>query len=202
MKLALTPNSPFARKVRVFIRERGGATLVSEEVMQPLENPASLRAINPLGKVPVLTLPDASSLFESALIVEYLDGILPGPASIPPAGIPRWSTLRNQAIADGLMQAAVSMTFERARSDASPSAYWLERWRIAIEHAIEELDRQARKFPDYPDPGSIATACALAYLDFRHAALAWRNVAPDLASWFGEVATRPSMIDTAPEQAS
>lgn len=198
MKLLFSPNSPFARKVRVFVRERGAQPLVSEIVMQPFDGPPALLSANPLGKVPVLQLEGGTSLMDSPLIVEFLDVNLPGEPTLPIGGVRRWATLRRQAIADGLMDAAVAIVFERQRHDAAPSEHWVNRWTQAIERSVLALEAEATQLAPSPDIGSIAVACALGYLDFRHGDLEWRSNAPQLSQWFRQQANRSSMLDTAP----
>lgn len=198
LTLYYTMTSPFARKVRLLIRERGGGHLVEEIVNAPLDNPADLRAANPLGKIPVLLTGDAGPLFDSPVIVEYLDTALPGEPLLPPSGPERWHMLRRQAVADGVMEAGVALTFERLRTDAAPSPYWCDRWRRAIYAGVQSFAVDIGALSEWPDIGAIAIAAALDYLDFRHADLDWRVAVPGLTDWFADARTQGSMRETSP----
>lgn len=198
MKLLYTPNSPYARKVRVLIRERAATQLVDEEIVQPLDEPEGFRDINPLGKIPVLIIPDEEPLVDSPLIMEYLDANLPGRAESPATGRQRWTGLRRHALADGILDAAVSTVFEKNRTDAAPSPFWLGRWRRAMLSGVAALDAAVASMPAALDCDGIAIACALGYLDFRHADLDWRASAPTLTGWHALAAARPSFTQTVP----
>jgi glutathione S-transferase len=198
MRLLYTPNSPFARKARVLVRERQASGLVEEQIADPFDSGSAVQSANPLGKVPALVISGRSAIFDSPLIVEYLDSNLPGAASLPPSGEARWRSLRYQALADGIMDAGVSMVFEKARSDSTPSARWMDRWRTAILGSVAMLEDEVQDLPTFPDVGAIAVACALCYLDFRHAALNWRADAEKLVLWLEDATRRPSMTATEP----
>ncbi|ABS63493.1 Glutathione S-transferase domain [Parvibaculum lavamentivorans DS-1] len=198
MKLYHSPTSPFARKVRILIREKGAANRVSEELISTMEDPAALHAANPLGKIPALVMNDGTSYFDSPLICEYLDVALEGPTFIPASNIERWRVQRLHALADGIMDASVSLTFERMRPEAQRSEMWMGRWRRAIERGIAVLEAEVTDLDGALDLGGIATGAALGYLDFRHAGLDWQSKAPELAGWWKDFAKRPSLVETAP----
>ena len=198
MKLYHSPTSPFARKVRVLIREKGALAQVTEEIVAAMEDPAARHEANPLGKIPALVLTDGSSYFDSPLICEYLDVTLEGPALIPAAHAARFRVLRHQALADGIMDAAVSLTFERARPEAQRSEMWMTRWRRAIERSLAVLDDEVVSLDGPVDLGVISVGAALGYLDFRHAAFNWQDRETELAGWWRDLAKRPSFAETAP----
>lgn len=198
MKLYCSHTSPYARKVRVFIREKGGTARVTEETVAAMEDPASLHAANPLGKVPALVMPDGTSWFDSPLICEFLEGALEGPSLIPSAPVQRLRALRQQALADGIMDAAVSIIFEQNRKDAERSATWLGRWERAILRSLAVLENEVTDLDGPVDLGVISVGAALGYLDFRHGALNWQEKYPELAGWWCDMAKRPSFADTAP----
>ncbi|HEX7777258.1 MAG TPA: glutathione S-transferase N-terminal domain-containing protein [Parvibaculum sp.] len=203
MKLYSSPTSPFVRKVRILIREKGAAHLVSEEIVSAMADPAALHAANPLGKVPALALDDGTTLFDSPLICEYLDATLPGPRLLPADGKPRWLDQRLHAVGDGISDAAVSLTFERARPEAERSALWMDRWRRAILRAADLLEAEASTLAGLPTTGPISLGvislgAAFGYLDFRHAALDWRDGRPKLDAIFKTLAARPAFSETAP----
>ena len=198
MKLYCSHTSPFARKVRVLIREKGATARVTEEAVSAMEDPAALHAANPLGKVPALILKDGSSWFDSPLICEFLDVTLEGPSMIPASHVERFRVLRHQALADGLMDAAVSIVFERNRPEAQRSEMWIGRWSRAIERSLAVLEDEVVSLDGPVDLGSIAVGAALGYLDFRHGGLGWQNNQTELAGWWRDFAKRPSFAETAP----
>lgn len=198
MKLYHSPTSPFARKVRILIREKGALARVTEEPVSAMEDPAALHAANPLGKIPALVMNDGTSYFDSPLICEYLDVTLEGPSFIPTSHIERWRVQRLHALADGIMDAAVSLTFERNRPEEQRSEMWMGRWRRAIGRAVAVLEDEVTDLDGAIDLGVIATSAALGYLDFRHAALDWQSNCPELAGWWRDFAKRASLVDTAP----
>jgi len=198
MKLYCSHTSPFARKVRVLIREKGATARVTEEAVSAMEDPAALHAANPLGKVPALILKDGSSWFDSPLICEFLDVTLEGPSMIPAAHVERFRVLRHQALADGIMDAAVSIVFERNRPEAQRSQTWIGRWSRAIERSLAVLEDEVVSLDGPVDLGSIAVGAALGYLDFRHGHLGWQEKQTELAGWWRDFAKRPSFAETAP----
>ncbi|PKP78778.1 MAG: glutathione S-transferase [Alphaproteobacteria bacterium HGW-Alphaproteobacteria-3] len=198
MKLYCSHTSPFARKVRVLIREKGATARVTEEAVSAMEDPAALHAANPLGKVPALILKDGSSWFDSPLICEFLDVTLEGPSMIPAAHVERFRVLRHQALADGIMDAAVSIVFERNRPEAQRSETWIGRWSRAIERSLAVLEDEVVSLDGPVDLGSIAVGAALGYLDFRNGHLGWQEKQTELAGWWRDFAKRPSFAETAP----
>jgi len=198
MKLYHSSTSPFARKVRVLIREKSALAQVTEETASAMSDPQSLIEANPLGKVPALILKDGTSFFDSPLICEYLDAVLAGPPLFPAAGPERWRALRFQALADGIMDAAVSLVFEMNRPETERSEMWMGRWHRAVTRGIGVLEHEVSLLDGPLDIGSIATGAALGYLDFRHAAMDWQTGAPELAGWWRDLAKRPSFAETAP----
>lgn len=198
MKLYCSHTSPYARKVRVFIREKGAEARVTEETVAAMEDPAALHEANPLGKVPALVMGDGTSWFDSPVICEVLDALLEGPSLIPAANVERFRVLRQQAIADGIMDAAVSMIFERNRKDAEQSATWLGRWERALLRSLALLEAEVTDLDGPVDLGVISVGAALGYLDFRHGALGWQEKYPELAGWWRDMAKRSSFAETAP----
>lgn len=196
MKLFSSPTSPFARKVRVVIREKGAADLVTEDVVVARQDPPALHAANPLGKIPALVLDNGLALFDSPLICEYLDTTLPGPVLLPAAGPERWRVLRLQAAADGIADAAVATAYEMLRPEGERSPSWIERWRNAIIRSLDFLEGEAGTSINSLDLGHIAIGAALGYLDLRFGELNWRNGRPNLEAVFDALSTRPSFKDT------
>jgi glutathione S-transferase len=195
MQLFYSAGSPFARKVRVLARERRLTDSLQESVLSPHDNAPELLSTNPLGKVPALRTRDWV-LFDSPVICEYLDTLGDEPRLVPPDGPARIVALRDQALADGLMDAAVATILELRRPETMQSAHWLRRWRTVIERAVAAVAEYP--FPARFDIGAISIACALAYLDFRFPDIAWRTTQPSLAAWLDDVSMRDSMLATRP----
>lgn len=198
MKLYSSPTSPFARKVRIVIREKGASQLIAEEMVAALSDPAELHAANPLGKVPALLLDDGTALFDSPLICEYLDATLDGPTLLPPTGPARWQAQRLHAIGDGIADAAVALIFEKNRPEPERSENWMGRWRRAIIRSLDLLEAEAMSLDGQTTLGTIAVECALDYLDFRHDDLSWREGRPHLAAVFKKTSGRAAFQETAP----
>ncbi len=200
MKLHASPASPYVRKVRVVAVETGLADrleLVAGE-LSPVKPNATLNASNPLGKIPALVLDDGTALYDSRVICEYLDTLHAGSRMFPGSGAARWTALRRQALADGILDAAVSARYETAlRPEALRWADWVEGQRGKFRRALDALETEAGNFDETLDIGTIAIGCALGYLDFRYPDDGWRGRCPELAKWFDGFAARPSMKSTA-----
>lgn len=200
MKLFYLPASPFVRKVIVTAIETGLddqiERITGTVVPQPLPE---LLAANPLGKVPALITDGGEALFDSPVICEYLDSLHGGQRLFPAEGGARWRALRWQALGDGIMEAAVLVRYESLRPQNEQSPSWLERQRGKVLSAIAVLDDEAELLRTSPmSIGQITIGCALGYIDFRAADLAWRNQAPALAAWYATFSERPSMKVSAP----
>jgi len=195
VRLLWSSRSPFVRKVMIVVHELGAADRVQTErvVVNPADpNPAVLR-VNPLGKIPALILADSTALYDSGVIVEYLN-VAFGGALIPPSGEERWRVLTLQSLADGLMEADLRWLEERRLPETERRANMVAGMRAKIEACLDLLEDRV---PDGVTIGSIATASALAHLDFRFADAPWRPRRPRLAAWFETFADRPSMRTTA-----
>ncbi len=199
MILRYSPSSPFARKVWVAAIETGLDGRIEGIASHPWKAPDELKALNPLGKVPTLVTDDGTSLYDSPVICEYLDGLHDGPRLLPPGGEARWRALVLQALGDGIADAAVLWRVEQTqRQTLGQNPEWVERQRSAIRRGVDQLEAAAGDLAGPLTIGSIAAACALGYLDFRHAALEWRDRRPRLAAWEARFAARPSMRATLP----
>jgi glutathione S-transferase len=201
MKLYVSSASPFARKALITISELGlGDRVVAQPTtVTPISRNDEVARGNPLVKLPTLVLDDGTSLFDSRVICEYLDHLSGVPRLFPAAGLARWNALRRQALADGLMDAAVLLRYEQAmRPEAMRWTDWMAGQGAKITGALDALEGDAAGFGTAFDIGHIACACALGYLDLRHDHLHWRNSRPALAAWFAVVSQRPSMVATVP----
>jgi glutathione S-transferase len=199
MKLYMNPASPFARKVRIVIRELDLARLVEEVPVSP-QTSDELRRFNPLGKIPALVLNDGSTLLDSRVICEYLNE-LGGGKFFPGMSVwrevsGRWRALTLQALGDGICDAAVARVYEGRRPEAERSKEAAEKYLAQITRALDALERA--RFNDPPTIGEIAVGCALGYLDFRLPELDWRATRPHLRDWYETFSQYPSMQATRP----
>lgn len=197
MKLYGSLTSPYVRKVRVVLAEkRIGHDFVVEN---PWDAGSGVPALNPLGKVPVLERDDGKLLYDSALIVDYLDS-LSAPALIPAAGEPRWEVLRWHTLAAGVVDAVVSRLLETRRPPAEQSAKHVARQESAIARALEAAEKDLRA-PHLVGArltlADIALGVMLEYIDFRYAH-DWRSAHPRLAQWLAPMRARPSFQATLP----
>jgi glutathione S-transferase len=200
MRLFYSAASPYVRKVLVCADEVGmrAAIELTPVAVSPVSENAEVAAANPLTKVPTLVLDDGTALFDSRVIVEYLDH-LSGGRLLPPTGPERWRVLRDQAAADGLTDAALLARYERAlRPEALQWPEWDAGQLRKIRQALDDLERQFKPSSAAPLAGDIAVACALGYLDFRFPELGWREGRPRLAAFDAAMAARPSMQASAP----
>lgn len=201
MKLLASKNSPYARKVRIVFAEKKCEYTLLEQNPDEAGNVVSEH--NPLGKVPVLVLEDGTNLFDSRVIVEYIDLISPVSRLIPEPARQRIMVKRWEALADGLMDAAVSARAEAMRPKRQQSAAAIERQAGRMHAAVETMtkdlgDRLWCNGEGY-SLADIATGVALAYLDFRHPEFDWRADAPNLSRHLQKLSKRPSFEHTRPE---
>lgn len=198
MKLLQSPTSPYARKVRIVILEKGLADRVAMETANPAGAEVdTVCKANPLGKVPCLIREDGTGLYDSPVICEYLDSLKPSPILLPASGEARWTVLRIQALADGVMDAAVSSRMEAFRKEGERSADMVAHWRSGIVRGLEQLAREPHLSAGF-DLAHISTAAALGYIYFRLGDLAQASMPATLAAWWDKAQTRPSVRDTAP----
>src|ERR1700674_2195309 len=203
MKLLASHTSPYARKVRIAIAEKKIECELVEE--SPWAAQTTVPIYNPLGKVPVLVLDDGTALFDSRVIVEYLDTVSPVSRLIPEPSRQRIVVRRWEALADGICDAAVALVLETKRAARQQNKEWIERQRAKVDRGLKELatelgDKAWCNGEAY-SLADIATGCALAYLDLRHAAIDWRGMYPNLVKLAEKLAKRPSFADTAPPAA-
>lgn len=199
MKLYIAKTSPYARKVLVLLQEKQARDAVAVVTIDPWSDPADLQAAVPSGKVPALVTDEGWCLGESWAIADYLDMVLPGRRLLPPKGPDRWRSLRLSALAQGLLDAAFSAVVEGRRPAGERSPGWVARQKAAISRTLPALESAVADLvaEDF-GLGGLSVACALDYLDFRHADLDWRAGHPDLAAWFAGVIHRPSLRATDP----
>lgn len=204
MKLRYSPTSPYVRKVTATAIETGLEGKI-ERVPTVTSDPASgLARDNPLGKVPALILDDGTVIFDSPVICEYLDG-LHGGAKLVPSGPARWTALRREALADGVLDAAVLRLLEGRRPEGERSPAWTLKQKTVIGRALDAFEAEAGALAAAGGPatiGEIAVGIALGYLDFRFKDDDWRAGRPRLARWYEEFSKRKSMRETVPRDAT
>jgi glutathione S-transferase len=180
--LRSSPASPFGRKVKIAAAVLGLSDSIEIVVADTNDPSEPLRQQNPLGKIPTLVLKDGTTLFDSRVIVEYLDH-LAGGGRIIPVGEERFVQLRLMALADGLADAALLQVYEvRFRPEANRDSAWVANQAGKVSRALTALEITPPPLGDTPQVGEIALACALGYLDLRFAG-AWRAGHPKLVEW-------------------
>jgi len=200
VKLIIARPSPYARKARIALMEKG---LVFETVV---ENPwlpeTQVPNANPLGKVPALILDDGTVVHDSKVIIEYLETLGAPPDLIPRAPELRVAHKQIEATADGICDAVVLIALEGRRAPAMQSADWVERQRCKIVAATHELSRLPGDKEWFTAAGfglaEVATGCALDYIDFRYSAYDWRADAENLLALHARLAARHSFAQTKP----
>ncbi|KUL95425.1 glutathione S-transferase [Bosea sp. WAO] len=195
LTLRSSPASPFGRKVKISMIELGLTDKIEIVVADTTNAADPLRQQNPLGKIPTLVLEDGSTLFDSRVIVDYLDH-LAGGGRIIPVGAERFAQLRLQALADGICDAALLQVYEvRFRASEMRHAGWVENQQGKIDRALAVLEAQPPAFAERPRIGEIALACALGYLDLRHEGK-WRAAHPRLVAWLDAFAAKVPAFET------
>jgi glutathione S-transferase len=200
MKLLASLTSPYARKVRIALAEKK----IEYELVEasPFAADTTVPSFNPLGKVPVLVLDDGTNLYDSRVIVEYLDTVSPVSRLMPEPSRQRIVVKRWEALADGILDAAVGIVLENRRPAKQQSKDWLDRQRAKIDRGVtelaSELGEKAWCNGESYSLADIATGCALGYLDFRHPGIDWRGQYPNLVKLAEKLGKRASFADTLP----
>jgi glutathione S-transferase len=203
MKLIGSLTSPYVRKVRVVLAEKKlEFQLVEEDVWA---KDRSITTANPLGKVPCLIMEGGEAMFDSRVITEYLDTMSPVGKLIPTSGRERAEVKTWEALADGLLDAAIAARLEATwagRTDAQRCSAWIDRQMDKIHASLAAMERGLADKPFcsgvHLSLSDVAVGCALGYLDFRFAQLDWRSAHPHLARLHEKLAQRQSFIDTCP----
>lgn len=200
IRLFFSPASPFVRKVMVVAHERGVQIEKLASAAWPVKRDPNIVKHNPSGRVPCALLPDDSPLFDSRVICNFVDAQGTVGESLYPPGADRFPVLTLEALADGLLEAALLHRYENVlRPEEKRWDDWSRGQMEKVDSALDDLE--ARWLPLLQSgfhAGSVATACALGYLDFRFAEKGWRSMHPRLAAWFAGAAERPSLAQTVP----
>lgn len=200
MKLIGSLTSPYVRKIRIVLAEK---KIDCEFVVDsPWVAGNQVSQFNPLGKVPVLLLDDGGTVFDSRVIAEYLDALAPNNKLIPGSGRERINVKRWEALADGILDAAVTAFLESRRPDGERSAAWIARQHAKIDAGLAamsgDLGEQAWCHGGGVSLADISAGCVLGYVTFRLPEIAWASMYPNLAALYGKLMTRPSFQDSVP----
>jgi glutathione S-transferase len=205
MKLIGALTSPYVRKVRIVMAEK---KLDFQLVLEDVWNSDAILEANPLGKVPCLVMEGGEAVFDSRVIVEYLDTLSPVGKLIPPAGRERAEVRTWEALADGLVDSSILARLEatwKGRAEGERSQAWIERQMSRVDAALVAMARGLGErgwcVGNHLSLADIATGCALGYLDFRFPQLDWRARHPNLARLSDKLAARPSFAETLPPKA-
>lgn len=201
MKLIGSNTSPYVRKVRVVMAEKKlDYDFVLEDVWS---DQTTIKESNPLGKIPCLIMEGGEALFDSRVIVEYLDTLSPVGKLIPPVGRERAEVKTWEALADGVMDAALLARMEAVwdkRTEAQRSQAWIDRQLGKIKASLEAMSKGLGDKPFctgiHMSLADIAVGCALGYLDFRFPQVGWRNDHPNLVRLLEKLELRPSFAET------
>ncbi|MEO0730138.1 MAG: glutathione S-transferase family protein [Pseudomonadota bacterium] len=201
MKIITAGPSPYGRKVKLTVLMKGLQDQVTFQAADtlPVENP-ELQKSNPLAKIPVLITDSGMAIYDSKVICEYLDSQVATPVLFPGDGPMRWDVLTLGALADGILDAALLLVYEkRFRPEEKWVANWQTRQQLKIDGALDHLEQQPPTWPTSPRYGDLTLACALGYLDFRHEGK-WRDGHPRLVSWLDTfIEAVPAFNETKPE---
>ena len=205
MKLIGSLTSPYVRKVRVVMAEK---KLDFQFVLEDVWGSDAMLASNPLGKVPCLVMEGGEAVFDSRVIVEYLDALSPVGKLIPALGRERAEVRTWEALADGVLDAAVLARLEATwggRSEAQRSQAWIDRQMSRVHSAVDAMARGLGEKPYCTGNAftlaDVAVGCALAYLDFRFPHIDWRTSHPNLNRLADKLTARASFADAAPPAA-
>ncbi|HAP25040.1 MAG TPA: glutathione S-transferase [Achromobacter sp.] len=199
MKIFFSPASPFVRKCMVIAHELGLVDRLEKlpSAAGPVARDQTIIPSNPLGQVPTLITDEGQALFDSRVVCEYLNDL--GGGTFFPAGKARWAVLAEQAMADGMLGAALLARYETVlRPEALRWDGWVEGQLGKVRDGLALIEKNAAGLEGRLDVGTITIGCALGYLDFRFPDLDWRASHPAAAKWFESFSQRPSMQATKP----
>jgi len=201
MELMIARPSPYARKIRVALIEKGIPCEIT--VDNPwLENPR-IQSVNPIGKVPALITDSGDVIHDSKVIFEYLEIMFPPPKLTPTNGAERIKHKQIEAVCDGICDAVVLIAMESTRPEEKQSEAWVERQTRKIYAGVEEINARLNGRKSFTSLefglAEIATAVMLEYLDFRFSEFDWRPEYPKLFKLFSQISQRESFLETKPE---
>jgi glutathione S-transferase len=201
MLLHWSPRSPYVRKVMITAHEVGLADRIEtvRTVVAASTPNVELMKENPQSRLPTLRLPDGTSIYDSVVICEYLDGLHNGEKLFPPKDPERLTALRRHALGDGMLDTMLMWRGEVLRPPAQQSIKHMQAWKLKTNVSVDMLETEADALAASRfSIGHITIGVALGYIDFRFPELAWRNGHPRLAKWYETFAARPSVKATEP----
>ncbi|MEM7520991.1 MAG: glutathione S-transferase [Pseudomonadota bacterium] len=202
MRLIYSPTSPYVRKVMVLLHETGQLEDIAldRQMTTPLDPAEAILPTNPLGKVPALVRNEGPALFDSRVICAFLDAR--ADAGLYGSGERLWATQTLEALADGILDAALLIAYEtRMRPEQKQMTAWADAQWGKVARGCAAIEARWMSHLAGPlDMGQIAVGCALGYLDLRHAARGWRTGNDALANWFETFDSLPSMVATRPSK--
>jgi glutathione S-transferase len=202
MKLLASPLSPYSRKVRIVLAEKRIECELETVDVAPPDNPVNPH--NPLGKIPTLLLDDGTALYDSRVIVEFLDNVSPFSRLIPDDNRDRVQVRRWEALADGVLDAGLLVRYESLRGKNEQSAAWtgkqLARMHRGMARMAADLEGRAWCHGDRYSLADIAVGCCMGWLGYRKpGGLDWHAEYPGLARHYAKLMERPAFADTAPK---
>jgi len=197
MKLFVNSASPFARKARIVLREKGLSAETEEIFTVPVESQPDLVAANPVAQIPALIEDDGTAWTDSALISAWLDRKGEGPRLLP-EGEAYWAARRLEVAANAVLEMTVKMVLENRRPENERSPFWLKRWEDGLRRGLGRVETMCPA-PDVFDMGSLTVAIAATYATFRYPHIDWRVTCPKVAALTAELEKRQSFIDTYPK---
>jgi glutathione S-transferase len=202
MRLLASPASPFSRKVRIVLAEKRIDCEMERVDVQPVDN--AVNPHNPLGKIPTLLLDDGTALYDSRVIVEFLDNASPIARLIPEDNRERVAVRRWEALADGVTDAGILIRYESLRPENERSPAWVGKQSARMHRGLvqmqAELGEKSWCVGDRYTLADIAVGCCLGWLGFRKpAGIDWRADYPGLARHFDKLMERPAFAETVPE---
>ena len=204
MKLIGATASPYVRKVRIVMAEKKLDYQFVQEIVRA--DDTHISASNPLGKVPCLVMEGGEAVFDSRVIVEYLDTLSPVGKLIPSQGRERAEVKTWEALADGVMDAGILARLEATwvhRKDSERSQAWIDRQLLKVNDGLKSMSQGLGDKPFcagiYLSLADVAVGCTLGYIDFRFPEIEWRTQYPNLAKLYEKLAQRASFTDTLPK---
>ncbi|MBN8553154.1 MAG: glutathione S-transferase N-terminal domain-containing protein [Caulobacterales bacterium] len=197
MKLYITDPSPYARKCRIVLRERGLIDGCEEIRVDPYASDPALVTANPVAQVPSLVTDEGTVINDSPLICAWLDARGRSGSHLIPAGDSQWPVRSLEALADAGLEMGVKWVLEKRRPEAERSPTWIARWQTGLGRVLDQLEAQGLR-ADPLDLGVITTGVLVSWLDFRHPEYDWKNGRPSLEILQSDLEARPSFAATTP----
>ena len=201
MKLLAALISPYTRKVRIFLAEKKIDCDMQIVDVQPVDNPVNPH--NPLGKIPTLVLDDGTTLYDSRVIVEFLDSVSPISRLIPDGTRDRVAVRRWEALADGVLDAGILVRYESIRDKKEQSKAWVDKQLARMHRGMAQLEADLADrtwcHGDRYSLADIAVGCCMGWLDFRKpGGEDWKAKYPSVAKHYEKLMERPAFAETVP----